>query len=79
METVALSGGKKKEGKTHLLYYILQGWSSVLPIHNTEIQAASTHGKIQREHTQLRDNKHFWGRAQLTSEQSLGFRPGSHK
>lgn len=30
----------------------------MLPIHNTDIQAASTYGKMQREHTQLRDNKH---------------------
>lgn len=67
--------GKKKIKKKHLLYYILQGWASLLPIHNTEIQAASTYGKIQREHTQLRDNEHSWGRMHLTSEESLGFRP----
>lgn len=79
METVAPSGKKKKKGETHLLYYILQVWASVLLIHYTEIQAASTYGKIQREHTQLKDNKHFWGRVQLTSQRSLGFRPCSHK
>lgn len=54
METVAPSG-RKKGKKNHLLFYILQGWASVLPIHNTGIQAASIYGKSQREQTQLRD------------------------